>query len=511
MSVTEEFLDKIRAIDGMKNAIVSNIEIYGRRKIVCFYLVTDLPYSQNVIPQAEQIAALFLPQGFSAAVKIEKKTPDETLLRQEIMRFMKSRFPAASAFLEERYIEVEKTEGGAIFRFVLAAGEQALFTADNILDEVAKHLRSTFCGSFFGDVRVTEKEREALEDEVIEEADAPKIRIFPIENYEKLDGAEPQPKYATYIVDCNAESEGVAICGKLVSIRQRESKKGRTFYSVEIADPTGRIRGAYFPKKATAEKIAALQPDTNIVCVGDFEVFNSNLSFNIKKIDYGAPPEGFVPEALAGRKVPKAYHYVFPEKFEDYTQSGFFEDAGVPDDLKKQTFVVFDLETTGLNNQPAVGKVDKIIEIGAVKMVDGNMTEKFSTFVACPEKLPPNIVDLTGIHDEDLIGAPDIEKAIADFYKFTDGCALVGHNVQFDYRFIRYYGEQYRYFFDAKLYDTMTIAQEVLRGEVTNFKLNTLADYYNIHFNHHRAFDDALTTAKIFVQLIKKRGGLQGL
>ena len=188
MSVTEEFLDKIRAIDGMKNAIVSNIEIYGRRKIVCFYLVTDLTYSQNVIPQAEQIAASFLPQGFSAAVKIEKKTPDETLLRQEIMRFMKSRFPAASAFLEERYIEVEKTEGGAIFRFVLAAGEQALFTADNILDEVAKHLRSTFCGSFFGDVRVTEKEREALEEEVIEEADAPKIRIFPIENYEKLDG-----------------------------------------------------------------------------------------------------------------------------------------------------------------------------------------------------------------------------------------------------------------------------------------------------------------------------------
>lgn len=71
-----------------------------------------------------------------------------------------------------------KTEGGAIFRFVLAAGEQALFTADNILDEVAKHLRSTFCGSFFGDVRVTEKEREALEEEVIEEADAPKYVFF---------------------------------------------------------------------------------------------------------------------------------------------------------------------------------------------------------------------------------------------------------------------------------------------------------------------------------------------
>lgn len=511
MSGTEEFLSKIHTLNGLKNAILTNIEIYKYKKKVCFYLVTDQTYMPGVTAEAENIAATFLPGSFSAVVKIEKKTPDEKMIQQEILHFMKNRFPAAAAFLEDKYIEVEKNDGGAIFRFVLASGEQALFTADNILDETAKYLRSIFCGSYFGDVRIVEKEHEKLEADVIEEADTIKTRYFAIENYAKIDGADPVPKYAAYMVDCNEVRENVALCGRLLALKERESKKGNKFYTVEFADPTGHMRGTYFPKKATEAKILSLQPDTSIVCVGDFEVYNNNLSFSIKKIDYGTPPENFVIEPIEGRKVPKAYHYVFPEKFEDFTQFDLFENSGVPDDMKEKTFVVFDLETTGLNNQPAVGKMDKIIEIGAVKMRGGNIVEKFSTFVACHEKLPSQIIELTGIHDADLVGAPEIEQAIADFYKFTDGCELVGHNVQFDYRFVRYYGEQYRYFFNAKLYDTVTIAQEVLRGEVSNYKLNTIADYYSIHFNHHRAFDDALTTAKIFIKLIQSRGGLKGL
>ncbi|MGN1053120.1 MAG: OB-fold nucleic acid binding domain-containing protein, partial [Candidatus Scatosoma sp.] len=304
MNVTQEFLQKIRALSGMQNAIVSNIDVFTSRKTVCFYLVTDLPYPQSVLPEAEKIANGFLPQGFTAAAKIEKKTPDGEMIRCEIMRFMKSRFPAASAFLEEKYIEVEKRENGALFRFTLASGEQALFRADNVLDEVAKHLSSTYCGTYFGDVKVAEKQRGQLEEEIIEEADVPGIRVFPVTAFEKIDGAEPQPKYATYIADCNGESTDTAVCGRIVNISERESKKGKAFYSVTVDDGTGSVRGAYFPKKATVEKIAALKAGETIVCSGDFELFNGYLSFNVKKIDRGAPPEGFVPEKLQGRKVP---------------------------------------------------------------------------------------------------------------------------------------------------------------------------------------------------------------
>ena len=115
---------------------------------------------------------------------------------------------------------------------------------------------------------------------------------------------------------------------------------------------------------------------------------------------------------------------------------------------------------------------------------------------------------MTGIHDSDLIGAPEVEKVLADFYKFTDGAILVGHNVTFDYRFVKYYGEQCGYMFDKKQYDTLILAQEVLRGQLANYKLNTVADHYGFSFNHNRAFDDACVTAKVFMELVKAKGKL---
>ena len=155
-----------------------------------------------------------------------------------------------------------------------------------------------------------------------------------------------------------------------------------------------------------------------------------------------------------------------------------------------------------------MGRMDKIIEIGAVKLVNGEIVEKFSSFVACKERLSNEIVNLTGIHDEDLVGAPEIEQVLADFFKFTDGAILVGHNVNFDYRFVHYYGEQSGYIFDKKLYDTLALAQELLRGKLANYKLNTVADSYGFTFNHHRAYDDASVTAKVFIELVKAKGFL---
>ena len=173
----------------------------------------------------------------------------------------------------------------------------------------------------------------------------------------------------------------------------------------------------------------------------------------------------------------------------------------MPERLLKNTYCVFDIETTGLNFS-----TDEIIEIGAVKIVNGVFTESFSTFVRPNSPVPENIEKLTGIKNEDVALAPQLCDVIPDFYKFCDGCLLVGHNVTFDYRFVEYYAEQERYTFSQTRYDTVNLAQELLR--LSNYKLNTVADYYGFTFNHHRAFDDALTTAKIFIELIKQRKSL---
>ena len=520
---TQEFLEKIRSLNGFKNDILCGITISKRDMTAEFFIVTDRAYSAMDEEQAKEICGEFLPAGFSATVKIVKRTPDAEMIKERIYDYVRKAFPAACAFLGYENIEVEMLSSGAHFYVDIASGEQTLFESGKILDDVSRYLMSVFCGTFYGNVRIVEKEArdESLLDELPEsreEAAPQEIRTFPICEYVKIDGFDTTPlRRAVYIADCSMQEDVFSVCGTVQFIEEKEytrhnEKTGedvqKSRFSISLNDGTGSLRTTYFPKKATVEKVREIKVGDKIVITGTNEEYNGSRSFKANKINYGQPPEGFIPEARKGKPVPKFYHTVFPEEYVDYTQTGLFDDLSKPDDLKNNVFVCFDLETTGLNNNPAMGKMDRIIELGAVKLVGGEIKEKFSSFVACPERLSKEIIDLTGIHDSDLVGAPDVEKVLADFFKFTDGAFLVGHNVTFDYRFVKYYGEQCGYMFDKKQYDTLTLAQEVLRGQLANYKLNTVADYYGFTFNHHRAFDDACVTAKVFMELVKAKGKL---
>ncbi len=519
---TSEFLEKIRENEGLKNAILCGITLTKRTSSAEFFLVTDRTYRTIEEARAREICEEFLPEGFTATVKIVKRMPDKEMIKTRIYEFVKKAFPAASAFLSPEHIEVEMLTSGANFYVDIAAGEQTLFSSGKILDEVSRYLTSVFCGTFYGNVRIVEKAapdpsllQELPEDR--EEATVTEIRKFPICEYGKIDGADFPLTEAVYLADCNVVEGVYSVCGRVQFIEEikytrRNERTGedmeRTRFSLSITDETGNLRTTYFPKKATVEKVREIKVGDYIVLTGTNEEYNGGCAFRAAKLNLGRPPEGFTPEAKQGKPVPKAYHTVFPEPYVDYTQAGLFDDLNKPADLKNNVFVCFDLETTGLNNNPAMGRMDRIIELGAVKIVDGEIKEKFSSFVACPDKLSREIIDLTGIKDEDLIGAPEVEKVLADFYKFTDGAILVGHNVTFDYRFVKYYGEQHGYMFEKKQYDTLVLAQELLRGQIANYKLNTVADYYGFTFNHHRAFDDACVTAKVFMELVKAKGKL---
>lgn len=519
-----EYLAELRALDGLKNAILCGITLSKKERVAEFFLVTDKTYTVRDEAAARAISDAYLPEGFSARVKIVKRVPDAEGLQRRIFEYIQKYFPAAAAFLEEDNIEVEILSSGANFYVDIASGEQTLFTSGNILDEVSRYLTSVFCGSFYGNVRIVERAApdasilEEMPEGEEEETPHVEIRRFRICDYEKIDGVDEPLTSAVYMADCQAVEGNYSVCGTVTYIEEIEYTKHnektgqdvqKTRFSVALTDGTAPLRCTYFPKKATLEKVRDIKIGDKIVISGANEEYKGSISFKAAKINYGTPPEGFEPVARKGKPVPKAYHTVFPEPYIDYTQAGLFDDLSKPADLKNHTFVVFDLETTGLNNNPAMGRMDRIIELGAVKIVNGEMVEKFSTFVACKDKLSNEIINLTGIHDEDLIGAPEIEKVLADFYKFTDGAYLVGHNVTFDYRFVHYYGEQNGYMFDKKTFDTLTLAQEVLRGKLPNYKLNSVADYYGFTFNHHRAFDDACVTAKVFIELVKAKGRLE--
>ena len=522
MNRLDEYLKEIRALSGLQNALLRSLSVSKRNRLVEFLIITDKAYTDKEEAEACGISGKYLPSGFQAKTRIVKRVPDEEILKRRIFDFVSDKFPAAAAFLDENSLHVDMLSSGANFCFDIASGEQSLFTSGKILDEVSAYLQSGYCGTFYGTVRIVEKEEgndELLNEipQTQEEESVNEIRRFEIFDFKKIDGAEGLPKNATYIADHASEESVFALCGTLTYIEEKEYTKHnektgedlqKSRFVITLSDGTGTVRTTYFPKKATVERVRELKIGDKIVITGQNEEFNGYRSFKAAKLNYGAPPENFTPVARKGKPVPKHYRAVFPENYVDYTQAGFFDMLEKPDDLKNNVFVVFDLETTGLNNNPAMGKMDKIIEIGAVKLVGGEIKEKFSTFVSCEDRLSQEIVGLTGLTDADLVGAPAIDKAIADFFKFIDGAYLVGHNVNFDYNFVRYYAEQNGYMIENRHFDTLTLAQELLRGEIANYKLNTVAEHYGFSFNHHRAFDDACVTAKIFIEFMKKRGRL---
>ena len=164
----------------------------------------------------------------------------------------------------------------------------------------------------------------------------------------------------------------------------------------------------------------------------------------------------------------------------------------------EQTFVVFDLETTGFS--PVV---DKIIEIGAVRVENGQITKRFSTFVNPQVPIPFKIENLTGINDGMVMDAPVIGTVLPQFMEFCEGAVMVAHNAGFDMSFIEKNCELQGIAREFTVVDTVAMARFLLPG-LNRFKLDTVAKAVGVPLdNHHRAVDDAACTADIFVKFIK--------
>ena len=198
-----------------------------------------------------------------------------------------------------------------------------------------------------------------------------------------------------------------------------------------------------------------------------------------------------------------------PDK-QDFFKVIYGVEAYLVDDLKEivtgdegqdlnADFVVFDIETTGfspVNN--------RIIEIGAVKVERGEVTERFSSFVNPDVPIPFEIEKLTGINDSMVMEAPMIEEVLPRFLEFCEGCVLVAHNASFDMSFIMENCRRQGFSDRFTYVDTVGIARILLPGQAKH-TLDAVAKTMGVSLeNHHRAVDDAEATAHIFVKFIPR-------
>lgn len=160
------------------------------------------------------------------------------------------------------------------------------------------------------------------------------------------------------------------------------------------------------------------------------------------------------------------------------------------------TYIAFDLETTGL--RPAG---DRILEIGAVKVEEGEITGSYETFIDCGIPVPPQITQLTGITGEMIKGSPQRDEAVNGFLDFSGEKVLLGHNLPFDYSFMKQNVVNMGLPYERCGIDTLKIARICL-PELPKKSLDRLADYFGIpQEHHHRALDDALTAARLYERL----------
>lgn len=187
---------------------------------------------------------------------------------------------------------------------------------------------------------------------------------------------------------------------------------------------------------------------------------------------------------------------------------------------KYNEFVVFDTETTGV-----APSRERIIELAAIRFVDGVPTEVFETFINPEKPIPPEASAVNHITDEMVADSPTISQVLPAFEAFVGDSPLVAHNLSFDLKFIYYSGGNI-FNTPRKYFDTLKIAQKMLKKpkpkydkefetwetdydseyDVDNHKLETLAEYYNITFpDQHRATADAIVTGKLFLHLISDK------
>jgi DNA polymerase III epsilon subunit family exonuclease len=312
-----------------------------------------------------------------------------------------------------------------------------------------------------------------------------------------------------FIVDADHDEKYVTVCGQVQNPAVKVTASGYTLFNFNLADHTGTIKIVMFPndKPEMMKKLTELQTGTEVVVKGSvaFSDYSGVLELKgydislcrICEPDYLSQPK---------RPVPPSYTTVFPRDFSTQYQTAMFSERKVPENIIGHTFVVFYFETTGI-----AFLTEKVIELGAVKIENGVITQEFGTFTNPERPISEKITEITGITDKDVENAPVFEEVIADFYKFCDGATLVAHNMEFDFSFLKFNTKDSGYVFSHPQIDTLSLARQFYalpqnRGNRPgNYQLSTLVNFLNIPMlDAHRAIDDARMTAELFLIIMSE-------
>ena len=468
------------------------------------------PFSrEDLQPQDRKEIEQFIKDTFSfncdVKVKFKKSFLDEVLIRREIGQFFKFEKQSVAPYIFDENIIVTQNNYDIAVQIKINQDVLSMLDEQELKTGLIKYLSEKFIANFSLVFL-------ANEDSLPQQIDAPdleptasnKVERYQVEILKKIVGSPITPK-PEYIKNNNKPKQSVILFGNISNIAKKTFtiKKGKhagqekSLYTF-ILDDGAKIECVYFCSKTNEKVMDSLENNMTVLCVGDLNYgLNGNLTYYVRKMSWA-----HLKEVQQAQREEDYQHkqVVFPEKIEIEEQSSLFEKKiDYNDTVRGKTIVVFDIETTGLDSEN-----DEITEIGAVKVVDGVICERFASFVKPSISIPQEVQQLTHITNEMVKDAPSIKDVIYDFYDFCTGCLLCGHNaIGFDFKFIKKAAEKAGLHFKNQIIDTLILARtSSLR--LANYKLGTIVSALGLTLEGaHRAYNDAFATAQVLLGLCK--------
>lgn len=505
-------MESIEILDKIYNGLKFKDAEYFESKNLCIVNFLFNPESFKPTDENKQEILLKLKDmiGESVNLQMEFKSCalDKRAIANHTYTTIINNFPALSKNFTYDDVSIDIKDMKVLVKLKLSPSNFDHAKSLNRESMVAEKLQDSFLADFT--VEFIKKDDEVEAGNYIEKnmelmasiKEAEEKTVYELSNIANIIGKN-EYSLAIDFSKVNAVIENVAVCGEVTSIQRKTYKRkvtkngetteiDRTFYNFSIKNEVKVLYCSIFPKQTDEVKGDLIEVGMKVCALGSFREFNGKLNFTATSV---ARCEYKKEEIKSGYKhVNEEYHTVIPEKYVDYEQSGLFDEE---DKTFEGTYVVFDTETTGLESNK-----DEIIEIGACKIVNGRIDETFSTFVKPSKRVPKEITELTGITNEMVADAPTINYVLPDFYKFCHGATLVGHNVSFDMGFVLNMAKKLSYNFNHNTMDTIEMAKAKLKG-LKNYKLGTVVEKLGIVLdNAHRAINDAVATAKVFIKLM---------
>ena len=496
-----EFISDIRNIhENLKNIRLSAIRVDRSQKSITYDFICDKMVDEilreKICEEAEKITS---PAFKSVGVTVKKIACDSQLICMAIQKYLNENYPSIAIFLKETDLSCQVGDRQVRYNIKLTKDSIDYFSKNGVFRKINDHLSKNFCSDFSGAFEEKEAEESIslLTDEVyISELQKIEHRTIKVEDVVIVDDLH-MGNLAVYIEDV-VTFGNYTVCGRVTEIVEKQTKAGKPFFVIHINDNTGTLSGVYFTKKATLQKIRDITVGECIIASGTLGARDGKKSFTFGKINRCCLPKNFVKKEKFKKVAPKNYSLIFPKKSTTIKVNSVFDDNVIlPDELLNNEFVVFDLETTGtdvMNNG--------ITEIGAVRIKNGKMVEEWTTLVKADYQIDQKNFSITGITNEMIANSPKINQVLPDFMKFIEGTILVAQNAEFDMKFLKRFVTANDFEVNNKVMDTMVLARKYL-PELKHHDLKTLAEKFNITFNHHRALADAYATAEIFIELLK--------